>query len=41
MNVYGLDDKNPQLPPQGEYWIAPTATIIGDVILKPGASVWF
>ena len=41
MNVYGLDDKNPQLPPQGEYWIAPTATVIGDVILKPGASVWF
>lgn len=41
MNVYGLDDKQPQLPPQGEYWIAPTATVIGDVILKPGASVWF
>ena len=41
MNVYGLGDKKPQLPPQGEYWIAPTATVIGDVILKPGASVWF
>lgn len=41
MNVYGLGDKQPQLPPQGEYWIAPTATVIGDVILKPGASVWF
>ena len=41
MNVYMIDDKKPQLPPQGEYWIAPTATIIGDVILKPGASVWF
>ncbi|MDI6623476.1 MAG: gamma carbonic anhydrase family protein [Brevundimonas sp.] len=41
MNVYSLGDKKPQLPPQGEYWIAPTATVIGDVILKPGASVWF
>ncbi|WP_183254897.1 gamma carbonic anhydrase family protein [Brevundimonas basaltis] len=41
MNVYGLGDKNPQLPPQGEYWIAPTATVVGDVILKPGASIWF
>ena len=41
MNVYMLDDKKPQLPPQGEYWIAPTATVVGDVILKPGASVWF
>lgn len=41
MNVYSLGDKKPQLPPQGEYWIAPTATVIGDVILKTGASVWF
>jgi carbonic anhydrase/acetyltransferase-like protein (isoleucine patch superfamily) len=41
MNVYSLGDKKPQLPPQGEYWIAPTATVIGDVILKPGASIWF
>jgi len=41
MNVYGLGDKKPQLPPQGEYWIAPTATVIGDVILQPGASIWF
>ena len=41
MSVYSLGDKQPQLPPEGEYWIAPTATVIGDVILKPGASVWF
>ena len=41
MNVYNLGDKKPQLPPEGEYWLAPTATVIGDVILKPGASVWF
>lgn len=41
MNVYSLGDKKPQLPPDGEYWVAPTATVIGDVILKSGASVWF
>jgi len=41
MNVYALGDKKPQLPPAGEYWIAPNATVLGDVILKPGASVWF
>ncbi|WP_298747831.1 gamma carbonic anhydrase family protein [uncultured Brevundimonas sp.] len=41
MNVYSLDDKKPQLPPEGEYWIAPTATVVGDVILGPGASIWF
>ena len=41
MSVYGLGDKKPQLPPEGEYWLAPNATVIGDVILKPGASIWF
>ena len=41
MNVYSLGGKKPQLPPEGEYWVAPTATVIGDVILMPGASVWF
>lgn len=41
MTVYRLGDKQPQLPPEGEYWIAPSATVIGDVILHPGASVWW
>jgi len=41
MNIHALGDKSPQLPPEGEYWIAPSAWILGDVILKPGASVWF
>ena len=41
MTVYSLDAKQPQLPPEGEYWIAPNATVIGDVILRPGASIWW
>ncbi len=41
MSLYALGDKQPQLPPEGEYWIAPNAVVIGDVILRPGASVWF
>jgi carbonic anhydrase/acetyltransferase-like protein (isoleucine patch superfamily) len=41
MIVYALGDKKPQLPPQGEYWIAPNAVVLGDVILEPGASIWF
>ena len=41
MSVYALGDKSPQLPPADEYWIAPNAVVAGDVILKPGASVWF
>ena len=41
MTVYALADKKPQLPPAGEYWVAPNAVVAGDVILKPGASIWF
>src|ERR1700758_3192132 len=41
MNIYGLGDKKPQLPLPGEYWIAPNAVVLGDVILKKNASVWF
>jgi carbonic anhydrase/acetyltransferase-like protein (isoleucine patch superfamily) len=41
MNVYDLGDKKPQLPPAGEYWIAPNAIVVGEVILKKNASVWF
>ena len=41
MSVYSLGDSRPQLPPEGEYWIAPNATVLGNVILHPGASIWF
>ncbi|WP_395942532.1 gamma carbonic anhydrase family protein [Brevundimonas sp.] len=41
MTAYALDDISPQLPPEGEYWIAPNASVIGNVILHRNASVWF
>jgi len=41
MGIYQIGDKQPQLPPEGEYWIAPNATVIGGVILLKDASVWF
>jgi carbonic anhydrase/acetyltransferase-like protein (isoleucine patch superfamily) len=41
MNIYDMEGKQPQLPPEGEYWIAPNAVVFGDVILKKNASVWF
>src|SRR5438067_6006771 len=41
MAAYKLGDKAPSLPPDDEYWIAPSATVIGNVILKKNASVWF
>ena len=41
MNVYNLDGVSPTLPDDSEYWIAPTATVIGNVILKSNSSIWF
>jgi carbonic anhydrase/acetyltransferase-like protein (isoleucine patch superfamily) len=40
-HVYRLGDVEPELPPEGEYWIAPNATVLGNVILKKNASIWF
>ena len=41
MTAYRLGDREPTLPPGGEYWIAPNAVVAGNVILKKNASVWF
>jgi carbonic anhydrase/acetyltransferase-like protein (isoleucine patch superfamily) len=41
MAVYNLGDLRPTLPGEGEYWIAPNATVIGNVTLKKNASIWF
>jgi carbonic anhydrase/acetyltransferase-like protein (isoleucine patch superfamily) len=41
MPVYKLDDRKPQLPASGKYWIAPNATLIGDVVLSEDCGVWF
>ena len=36
---YNLEDKKPKN--SGENWVAPNATIIGDVTLEKNSSVWF
>ncbi len=41
MSVYRLGRSTPDLPEADEYWIAPTACVLGKVILKKNASVWF
>ncbi|ATQ43930.1 gamma carbonic anhydrase family protein [Caulobacter mirabilis] len=41
MTVYALGALTPQLPPEGEYWIAPSAEVMGAVILKKNASIWW
>jgi carbonic anhydrase/acetyltransferase-like protein (isoleucine patch superfamily) len=39
--IYELDGHKPEFPEAGRYWVAPTATLIGKVRLKPDSSVWF
>ncbi|MBI1200797.1 MAG: gamma carbonic anhydrase family protein [Phenylobacterium sp.] len=41
MAVYNLGNVTPELPNDDEYWIAPTASVMGRVILKKNASVWW
>jgi carbonic anhydrase/acetyltransferase-like protein (isoleucine patch superfamily) len=41
MAIYELDGQGPDLPADGNYFIADTATVIGKVRLKTDASVWF
>jgi len=41
MNAYRLGDITPTFPADGEYWIAPSACLVGNVILRTNASIWF
>ncbi|MFG1247567.1 gamma carbonic anhydrase family protein [Xanthobacter sp.] len=41
MPLYALDGIAPELPASGNFWIAPTAVLVGRVIVKEGASIWF
>jgi len=40
MPIYALEGDAPELPADGQYWIAPTAVVIGRVRLLKNASVW-
>ena len=39
--VYQLGKMRPALPENNDFWIAPNAFVIGNVIMKEGTSVWF
>ena len=41
MAIFELDGETPELPADGRYWIADSASVIGRVRLKTDASVWF
>jgi carbonic anhydrase/acetyltransferase-like protein (isoleucine patch superfamily) len=41
MAIYALGRPTPELPDDGEFWVAPNASLIGLVRLRRHASVWF
>ena len=41
MAIYELDGQSPELPADGNFFIADTAQVIGKIRLKASASVWF
>lgn len=41
MTLYALGDLNPTLPETGDFWIAPDANLIGQVVVEDAVSVWF
>jgi carbonic anhydrase/acetyltransferase-like protein (isoleucine patch superfamily) len=41
MAIFELDGQAPELPADGRWWIADSASVIGRVRLKAEASVWF
>ncbi|MEP3525784.1 MAG: gamma carbonic anhydrase family protein [Hyphomicrobiales bacterium] len=41
MSLYSLDDRMPQLPEAGKYWIADNASIIGNIVISEDVGIWF
>ncbi len=41
MTCFSLGDLTPKLPKPDNFWIAPNASLIGDVELHEQASIWF
>ena len=41
MPLYSLDGRRPTLPPDGFFWIAPNASVIGDVVVGLDVGIWF
>lgn len=41
MPIYALDTLTPDLPPAGQFWVAPDAHVIGKVRLGVDVGIWF
>jgi carbonic anhydrase/acetyltransferase-like protein (isoleucine patch superfamily) len=41
MPLYEIEGTRVETPGDGRYWVAPTAVVIGEVVIEEEASVWF
>lgn len=41
MSLYSLEERFPQLPDEGRYWVADNAVIVGDVLIEEDVGIWF
>lgn len=41
MAIYSLDGIEPKLPPEGQYWIADSAEVIGKISVSKDVGIWF
>ncbi|MEL6388067.1 MAG: gamma carbonic anhydrase family protein [Pseudomonadota bacterium] len=41
MALYEFNGVRPQVPANGDYWVAENATVLGNVVLQEGASIWY
>lgn len=41
MPLFAIEDRAPTIPDDDDFWIAPNASVIGDVRLARGVGIWF
>jgi carbonic anhydrase/acetyltransferase-like protein (isoleucine patch superfamily) len=41
MPIYALGEISPRLPESGNFWVAPDAQVMGNIVLLENASIWF
>ena len=41
MSIFSIGSRTPILPSNGNYWIADTAAVVGDIEVEEKVSVWF
>ncbi|MBL4646118.1 MAG: gamma carbonic anhydrase family protein, partial [Rhizobiales bacterium] len=41
MPLYSLDEHAPTTPQNGDFWVAPDADVIGQVVIGEAVGIWF